>query len=195
MMEALYVPGRSQLHRLPAGLKLAVLVAAGAGLIAVRDPRWLGLVALLAFVLVAMTGVPAARVWRQVKGFIWILLAVGAFTWWMESLAHALAVLARAAALIGLALAVTFSTPVPALLAVVEELLSPFSRWVDPARVSLALALCLRFVPEIWRNYLEIREAQAARGLAHHPLALLVPLIVRTLKRAEEVAQAIDARS
>ena len=74
-------------------------------------------------------------------------------------------------------------------------MLQPLSRWIDPARVTLALALCLRFIPEIWRNYEEIREAQAARGLGHHPLALLVPLIVRTLKRAEEVAQAIDARS
>ncbi|CFN71313.1 cobalt transport protein [Bordetella pertussis] len=52
----------------------------------------------------------------------------------------------------------------------------------------------MRFIPEIWRNYQEIREAQAARGLGAHPLALLVPLVVRTLKRAEEVAQAIDAR-
>ncbi|CPJ42798.1 cobalt transport protein [Bordetella pertussis] len=60
--------------------------------------------------------------------------------------------------------------------------------------LALALALALRFIPEIWRNYQEIREAQAARGLGAHPLALLVPLVVRTLKRAEEVAQAIDAR-
>ncbi|CPR10533.1 cobalt transport protein [Bordetella pertussis] len=79
-------------------------------------------------------------------------------------------VVLRVAALIGLAMAVTLTTPVPAL--------------ID----------ALRFIPEIWRNYQEIREAQAARGLGAHPLALLVPLVVRTLKRAEEVAQAIDAR-
>ena len=33
------------------------------------------------------------------------------------------------------------------------------------------------------------------RGLGANPLALIVPLIVLTLKRAQEVSEAIDARS
>ncbi|WP_222852772.1 energy-coupling factor transporter transmembrane component T, partial [Bordetella pertussis] len=83
-------------------------------------------------------------------------------------------------------------------LALIVRALRPAERLglLNAAQVALALALALalRFIPEIWRNYQEIREAQAARGLGAHPLALLVPLVVRTLKRAEEVAQAIDAR-
>ncbi len=195
MMEPLYTPGDTLLHRLPAGLKLALLMAAGAGLFALDDARWLGLACLAAAGLVAACRPRPAKLWRQVRGLLLILAAVGLFTGWAQGPQAALAVLARSAALIGLAMAVTLSTPVPAMLAAIERGLSPLSRWMDPGRVSLAFALCLRFVPEIWRNYQEIREAQAARGLGHHPLALLVPLIVRTLKRAEEVAQAIDARS
>lgn len=105
-------------------------------------------------------------------------------------------VVLRVAALIGLAMAVTLTTPVPALIDACERALRPAERLglLNAAQVALALALALRFIPEIWRNYQEIREAQAARGLGAHPLALLVPLVVRTLKRAEEVAQAIDAR-
>ena len=40
-----------------------------------------------------------------------------------------------------------------------------------------------------------VREAQRARGLDRHPLALAVPLVLRTLKMADEVAEAIEARS
>ncbi len=195
MMEPLYTPGDTLLHRLPAGLKLGLLMAAGAGLFALNDARGLGLACLAAAGLVAVCRPRPARLWRQLRGLLLILAAVGLFTGWAQGLEAALVVLARSAVLIGLAMAVTLSTPVPAMLTAIERGLAPLSRWVDPARVSLAFALCLRFVPEIWRNYQEIREAQAARGLGHHPLALLVPLIVRTLRRAEEVAQAIDARS
>ncbi|MGK0623921.1 energy-coupling factor transporter transmembrane component T, partial [Bordetella bronchiseptica] len=142
------------------------------------------------------SGVGAAAWWRQTRGLALIVLAVGLFTGLMQGWPHAAVVVLRVAALIGLAMAVTLTTPVPALIDACERALRPAERLglLNAAQVALALALALRFIPEIWRNYQEIREAQAARGLGAHPLALLVPLVVRTLKRAEEVAQAIDAR-
>lgn len=105
--------------------------------------------------------------------------------------------LLRVGAMVGLALAVTLTTRTADLIAVCEWALLPLQRLglLDAGKVALALALALRFVPEIWRNFHEIREAQAARGLGANPLALIVPLIVLTLKRAQEVSEAIDARS
>ncbi|MCY1527846.1 Energy-coupling factor transporter transmembrane protein BioN [compost metagenome] len=147
--------------------------------------------------LVWSTGVGAAAVWRQLKGLVWVLLAVGGFTAWFQGGMAALAVLLRVGALVGLALAVTLATRTSDLIEVCEKALMPLQRagLVDAGKVALALALALRFVPEIWRNFQEIREAQAARGLGANPVALIVPLIVLTLKRAQEVAEAIDARS
>ena len=197
MIEPLYVRGRSPLHRVPAAFKLAALVAAGAGLFAVHQ-AWLLAVALaVSGVLVWSTGVGAAALWRQLRGLIWVLVAIGVFAGVFQGWLQAAVVLLRIAALVGLALAVTLSTRTSDLIAVCERVLQPLQRLgvLDAGKVALALALALRFVPEIWRHYQEIREAQAARGLGRHPLALIVPLVVRTLKRAEQVAQAIDARS
>ncbi|WP_407852435.1 energy-coupling factor transporter transmembrane component T family protein [Bordetella petrii] len=197
MVEPLYVRGRSPLHRLPAALKLAALVAAGAGLFLVHDPRLLAIAAGVAGLLVWSTGVGAGALWRQTRGLLWVLAAIGLFAGAFQGWLHALGVLLRIVALVGLALAVTLSTRSSDLIAVCERALLPLQRLglLDAGKVALALALALRFVPEIWRHFQEIREAQAARGLARHPLALVVPLVVRTLKRADEVAQAIDARS
>ncbi|MGY0657752.1 CbiQ family ECF transporter T component [Bordetella bronchiseptica] len=196
MIEPLYVAGASFLHRLPAGLKLAALALAGVGLFLLSDWRALAAVLAGAALLVWRSGVGAAAWWRQTRGLALIVLAVGLFTGLMQGWPHAAVVVLRVAALIGLAMAVTLTTPVPALIGACERALRPAERLglLNAAQVALALALALRFIPEIWRNYQEIREAQAARGLGAHPLALLVPLVVRTLKRAEEVAQAIDAR-
>lgn len=196
MIEPLYLPGHSPLHRLPAGLKLAGLLLAGALLFAVSAlPALSGALAAAALLLWS-TGITRAAVWRQVRGLVWILAAVAAFAAAFQGGMHAAAVVLRVAALVALALAVTVSTRTYDLIAVCEWVLRPLERLglADAGKVALALALTLRFVPEIWRNYQDIREAQAARGLGRHPLALIVPLIVRTLKRAEEVAQAIDAR-
>lgn len=197
MMEPLYMAGSSPLHRLPAWLKLLALMAAGAGLFLLRDPRWLAPAFAVSAALVWSTGVAPAAVWRQVRGLIWVLLAVALFTGWFQGWVEALAVVLRVAAMVGLALAVTLATRTSDLIAVCERALAPFERTglVDAGKVALALALALRFVPEIWRNFQEIREAQAARGLGANPVALIVPLIVLTLKRAQEVAEAIDARS
>lgn len=197
MIEPLYVAGRSPLHRLPAWVKLVALVAAGAGLFMLRDPRWLGAAFTVSAILVWSTGVSAAAVWRQVRGLLWVLLAVALFTGVFQGPIDALAVVLRVGAMVGLALAVTLATRTSDLIAVCERALTPFERigLVDAGKVALALALALRFVPEIWRNFQDIREAQAARGLGAHPVALIVPLIVLTLKRAQEVAEAIDARS
>ncbi|WP_165645723.1 energy-coupling factor transporter transmembrane component T family protein [Bordetella bronchiseptica] len=196
MIEPLYVAGASFLHRLPARLKLAALALAGVGLFLLSDWRVLAAVLAGAALLVWRSGVGAAAWWRQTRGLALIVLAVGLFTGLMQGWPHAAVVVLRVAALIGLAMAVTLTTPVPALIDACERALRPAERLglLNAAQVALALALALRFIPEIWRNYQEIREAQAARGLGAHPLALLVPLVVRTLKRAEEVAQAIDAR-
>ncbi|MFG0228724.1 energy-coupling factor transporter transmembrane component T family protein [Achromobacter sp. 413638] len=197
MLEPLYIAGNSRLHRLPAGLKLLALCAAGAGLFALRDPRWLGLALAVAAGLVWSSGAGAALLWRQLRGLAWVLLALGLFTGFFQGWVEALAVLLRVGAMVGLALAVTLTTRTADLIAVCEWALLPLQRLglLDAGKVALALALALRFVPEIWRNFHEIREAQAARGLGANPLALIVPLIVLTLKRAQEVSEAIDARS
>jgi|GEM_PF-839179 len=66
---------------------------------------------------------------------------------------------------------------------------------VNPARVSLAVSLTLRFIPVVAQTVQDVREAQRARGIEKNMLALAVPVIVRTLKMADDVADAIDARS
>lgn len=196
MMEPLYVEGNGLLHRLPAPCKVLALVVAGAALFLVHRLDALALAFGCGMLLVAASGVAAGALWRHVRGLVAILAVVGACTAYFDGWAHGAEVLLRVAALVALGLAVTLTTRTSDLIRVCEQALYPLDKlgWVDAGRVALALALTLRFIPEIWRNYQDIREAQAARGLSRNALALTVPLLVRTFKRAEEVADAIDAR-
>jgi biotin transport system permease protein len=169
MITSLYIPGKGVLQRLSPGWKLGVLMVAGAVLFALHNLWGLGAIGVLACLLVWCTGVGAATAWRQLRGLSGMLLVIGLATLLFQGWQEALALVLRVGALVGLALAVTLSTRTSDLIAVCERALMPLQRLglLNAAKVTLALALALRFVPEIWRNYQDIRQAQAARGRVH----------------------------
>ena len=65
---------------------------------------------------------------------------------------------------------------------------------VNPANVGLTFALAIRFIPILTNVTHEVREAQKTRGLEHSIIAVAIPVIVRTLKIAYEISDAIEAR-
>lgn len=196
MMLSLYVPGDSWLHRLPAGWKLALLCLAGLVVYVITQPLALAVALVLSAILLWRSGAGWARIWRQGRALLSLILLLCLFMAIFDSAARAGIAALRVGTVCMLGMAVTFTTRSGDLLRVVERLLQPLQRrgWVDAGRVALAIGLVLRFVPEILRQYGELREAQQARGLKANVVALLVPLIVRTLRRAEEISDAIDAR-
>lgn len=196
MMRGLYRPGAGPLHRLPAGAKLLMLAVAGTLIVLVRDPFAMGAVLLAAVMLFPFAGLGVREAYGQLRPALAILALLFLAQVWLADLAAAALIVLRLAALLLLASLLTLTTRVSDLIATLERILSPLRPLgVDPERVSLAISLAIRFVPALGSVLSEIREAQRARGLDRHPLALLVPLLVRTLKMADEVAEAIDARS
>lgn len=196
MMQGLYVEGETWIHRLPAGLKLLVLVFAGWGLMWVTHPAWLSLALVAVWMLFWMARVSMRGVWRRMRPLAWFLVLIGLYVAWADGWVAASAAMLRLAALVLLGLLVTLTTPLSAMMDVVTVLLHPLERLglLRAERVSLAFGMTMRMVPELYIQWNQIREAQAARGLESHPVALIVPMLVRTLKRADDMAEAIDAR-
>ncbi len=195
-MLSLYVPGSSPVHRVRAGLKLAVLAALGTGLFAV--PRIGVVAAALVGVLVAGLAVarlPARSLWAQVRP-VWLLLVAlfGVHLLVTDALTGTVTVL-RLLTLVLAAAVVTATTRVTELVAVVEWLLRPLEVvGVRPARIGLVVAMTLRFIPVVAERAARIREAQAARGASGVRLGLLVPLLIQVLQLAHTLSEALDAR-
>ncbi|NUT48372.1 MAG: energy-coupling factor transporter transmembrane protein EcfT [Saccharothrix sp.] len=193
---SLYVRGHTPLHRLPAGWKFGVLFVAGIALFLTDDVAVLGSAAAVAALVLWSVRPPAAALRRQLAGLLVMLAVIFAAAAVFQGVQAAFTSLFRLLALLLLALAVTLSTRAADVLEFFERLLAPLARLglANPAKISLGVSLVLRFVPEVARRYQEVREAQAARGLHANPVALVVPLVVRVLKSADAVADAIDAR-
>ena len=180
----------------PVGWKLAVLAGLGASLAFVENPWVLAVAFVLAGVALLATGVARRKLWRGLKGPVIIVACIGLFEYWSHGLASAITVSARLLILIGFAQAVTASSTVSAMTAAIEAALRPLERLglLDAERAGLTLTLAIRFVPLIVQEIAEIREAQAMRGLDRSVVALAVPLVVRIILRAQDLADAFDLR-
>lgn len=196
MTPGLYIAGDSVLHRTPPGMKLLLLATAGTALF--LWPAWpVAVVALLlSLTLYPLAGLSLRTGMSQLRGIVWILAILFLAQLLLTSWQAALSMSARFAALILLASLVTLTTRVSDMTETLERMLRPLSLFgLNPAKLSLALSMVVRFVPLIAEAVNDVREAQRARGLERNLLALSVPLIIRTLKIANDVADAIEARS
>jgi biotin transport system permease protein len=101
----------------------------------------------------------------------------------------------RVVAVILIAALITLTTRVPDLLDAIERSLSPLRRFgVDPTSIGLLFALTITAIPVIRGFAFTIREAQRARGARTRLSTFAVPLLVLSLKHADDVADALTAR-
>jgi biotin transport system permease protein len=193
-MIGVFHPGTSLVHRTPALVKLGLLAVIVTVVALQSSLVWLGAASVLVVLLFLVARVPLALAWRQIVPIVWVLaFAVPVqviFGGW-----EAAAVMAvRLVIAVALAAAFTLTTPVTATLDAVQALLRPFRRWIDADRVGLALALTIRCVPLLAELVREVLEARMARGAEGSLRALAVPVIVRALRTAEHLGEALTAR-
>jgi biotin transport system permease protein len=94
-----------------------------------------------------------------------------------------------------LASAVTMTTRTEAMMAVLVRLLGPLrALGVDPERPALMVTLMIRAIPVVLGFSEDIRQALYARNARHTPTTLAVPLMIRSLRYADAMAEALDAR-
>jgi biotin transport system permease protein len=65
---------------------------------------------------------------------------------------------------------------------------------VNPERVALVLALAVRSVPVVAGLARDVQEARLARGAGRSVRAFAVPLVIRTVRYADRLGEALAAR-
>lgn len=191
----LYLPGTSALHRAPAGAKLVALVLAGAASVFL-DEVWQVVVALgVVSVGYGVAGIPLRTAAAQLRPLVWVAGVAAVFHVLVNGWERAVVVLGVIAVLVLLAALVTLTTRTTDLVDALVTACRPLRRvGVDPERVGLLLALGIRCVPVVVGLAEQVREAQRARGLGASPRAFVVPLIVRSLRHADALGEALVAR-
>lgn len=191
----LYRPGDSVLHRLPAGAKLLTMVAAGAASVFLDHPWQWGLAVAVVLGGYLLAGFTLGTAWRQVRPLLWILGTIATFHVVLGGWQQAAVFLGLVLSLVLLAALVTLTTRTTDMVDAVVRGIGPLRVvGVNPERVGLLLALGIRSVPVVVTLAEEVRDAQRARGLTASPRAFAVPLVVRSLRHAEALGDALVAR-
>ena len=195
-MIALYTPGTSPLHRMPAGPKVLVFMAITLTISLTAGLLWsLLLAVLLVCVGYLLSGLGVRQLARQVVAARY-LVAVMLITQliFLPPLV-AVANTGRVLAVVVLAALVSLTTRVPALIDATERALGPLRRFgVNPASVGLLLALTITTIPVIAAFATTIRDAQRARGVPVRLVTFTVPLLIMSLKHSDDLADALAAR-
>lgn len=191
----LYVPGTSVVHRLGAGWKLLALLVTGVALAVWRAPWQVASALAIVLALYAVARVPGRALLRQVVALSWIAVPLLVIQWVLASWQTGVAVVGSFVTLVLLAGLVTLTTRTTAMVDVVVRGAGWLRRFgIDPERVGLMLALGIRSVHVVLGLAQEVRDAQYARGLRSSPRAFAVPLIVRSLRHADRLGEALSAR-
>ena len=194
-MIGLYQPGTSLLHRMPAGGKLLAMLLAIVGIVLLNAPWQLGVAALVVVAGFALARIPARVAWSQLWPMRWFLLFIAIFqvifTGWERALMTGGTLLLTVA----IAALITLTTRVTEMLDVCQRLLRPLRRFgVDPDRAGLVLALTIRCIPLMVEIVGAVSQARKARGAGFSLRALVVPSVVRALRRADAIGDALTAR-
>ena len=194
-MLSLYVPGDSLVHRLSAGTKLLMLFAASATLFAVSGIAVHAIELAVIAVLFRTAGLPWRDTLHQLRPALLFLVPIFLFHIFVTDWVLGLETVLRIVVLLLLAVLVTLTTRLSDMIDVIERAARPLRHvGVNPSKVGMMLSMVIRFIPLMVREAQEILEAQRARGLDRSAIALLVPLLIKTLKMADDLSDAIDAR-
>ncbi|MFD1824571.1 MULTISPECIES: CbiQ family ECF transporter T component [Mumia] len=190
-----YQPGDSVVHRLPVGVKVAALAVFSVAVVAVRSmpASWAYLAVALAVAAVAR--VPLRLLARAARAVLLVAVVIGAFQWWFHGRDRAIETLLDLVSLSLMAVVLTATTPVNAMLDAFVRWITPL-RWfgVDPDRVALTISLAMQAIPGTFAIAAETRDAARARGLERRPRAYLSPFVIRVVARAQETGDALAAR-
>lgn len=210
------------LEGVDARVKVTLLLVATAALFAARAPWTLAMWAMLCLLVLRASGIGGKAVAHALKPvallFAFILCAnlvscdgsadvaiagsVGIST---VGAARAATAVARIIMLVCLALSVAESTTPTKLAHACTSLMRPLGHFGVPIEdVGLVLSMALRFIPVVSEEAGRIRLAQRARGVNFDEgsvlrrvrawAAVLTPLVVGLFRRADRVAESMDAR-
>ena len=219
-----FFPGTSPLHKLDPRTKIILATVFIVAVFLVNNPISFAFMAISTLLLVAISGISFKVVFKGIKPIIYVLIftaIINVFmtsadseplvSFWIikiykEGIIRAVYMTLRVVFLIiGTSMLLTYTTSPISLTDGIENLLSPLKKIKVPVHTfAMIMTIALRFIPTLIEETEKIMNAQKSRGAdfssgglikrAKALVPLLVPLIMSSFKRAEELATAMECR-
>lgn len=216
-----YIPGESILHKLDPRFKIIWTVLLMVAVFVINT--WQEYVIMGAFIalLLVISDIPVKQSLKGIKPLVLILaitailniffvkgtplVKLGPVMITYEGIISAVMLFFRLVMLVVAASLMTLTTTPMAMTDGIERMMKPLERVGVPAHeIAMMMSIALRFIPTLMEETERIMKAQASRGADFDTgslfkrvksfIPVLVPLFVSAFKRADELAEAMEAR-
>lgn len=191
-----YVDADTIIHRIPAAVKFLVLI--GFILVtslAVHTLPWAAASLFLPLVLFPVARIPFRVALGQLAPPLYLLVALAAFQWWQKDFLSAAIMFLTIYAAISGAVLLTLTTKVSEMMDSLDRALAPLGRLGIPVEnITLAMSLTIRLLPLMLGTVVEVLDARKARGATASLTAFGTPVIIRSIRRARAMGEALQAR-
>ena len=219
-----YVPTTSFVHKLDARIKILLTIAYIVGVFLVKEFQFMGFLACLIFVILAtiFADIPFLKVLKSMRAILFFIVLSAILQLFFNQdgklvfeyafikiydngLAMAGFIVARITLVVLGASLLTLTTSPVEIADGIESLMSPLKVIKFPVHeFALIMSIALRFIPTLLEETDRIIKAQKARGAefesgnifkkAKALVPVLIPLLICSFRRADELADAMDAR-
>ena len=217
-----YYPSNSFVHKMDARIKILLTIAYIVAVFLVRSYHFLGFLACFSFVVLTtiVAKIPFGKVLKSVKAILFFIILSAVIQIFFNKqgtplweggfitdlgLLSAGFIVARITLIVLGASLLTFTTSPVEIADGIESLMYPLKFIKFPVHeFALIMSIALRFIPTLIGETDRIIKAQKARGAdfesgnilkrAKALIPVLIPLLISSFRRAEELADAMDAR-
>ena len=217
-----YIPGDSIIHRLDPRSKLLAMFLLIVISFWANNPITHLLLFVVTGIFISLSGVPLSFFIKGLRSMFFLIafttifqlffISGGQVLWeigFIKITSHGIEqagiIFCRFVLIIFFSTLLTLTTMPLSLATAVESLLSPLKRFKVPVHeIGLMLSMSLRFVPTLMDDTIRIMNAQKARGVdfgegsiiqkVKAMIPILIPLFATSLKRADSLATAMEAR-
>jgi len=217
-----YIPGNSIIHRLDPRSKLVAMILLIIIAFWANNPITNLILFITTGIFVVLSEVPLSFFIKGLRSMFFLIAFTTLFQLFFISGGHVLfemgfikitsygieqagIIFCRFVLIIFFSTLLTLTTMPLSLATAVESLLGPLKRFKVPVHeIGLMLSMSLRFVPTLMDDTIRIMNAQKARGVdfgegnviqkVKAMIPILIPLFATSLKRADSLATAMEAR-
>lgn len=222
MMLGRYIPGHSVIHRLDPRAKLLGSILFFFSVFAANSVQDYSVLIIFNILLIKLTQLKISFLWQNLWSMKWLMLLtilfqivfistgaelfrLGFLRLTLGGVVSAIYLTIRFMLIINISTLLSLTTNPLMIADAVESMLKPFVRFGMPAHeISMILSIAMRFVPTILDEAQTVMNAQRSRGVDFNDgnlikrikaiIPVLIPLFAGALRRAEELANAMEAR-
>ena len=217
-----YIPLDSPLHKLDPRAKIVAMFALLLAIFIDTGSSGYAILGVIILIGVLLAKLQFNFIWKAMKPMLfmlvfllvinllviktgYVLLTIGPLTIYSDAVFQTLYITIRLILMINITTLLTATTKPMDLTIAIEDLLSPLKVIGVPAHdIAMMISIALRFIPTLLEESQRILKAQASRGVDLEQgslkekvtaiLSLIVPLFVSSFQKADDLADAMEAR-